>query len=218
MARALFFDLDGTLFDVRQYFWGAFGDVSDYISNKYGLSRQSVFQALSGLWQEKTSMYSHLYNDLIAQLNLEKGELQKLIKIFNEHTAKMQPYPDVAPTLRMLRTQGCKLGLITDGNVGRQQRKLQMLNLENYFDVVIYAREVEPKPSSLPFIVALDRLNVQPADSFYTADNPSLDFKGAKEAGMHTVRILRGEFADLATNEHIDYEIERISQLLKIVE
>ncbi len=217
MTKAVVFDLDGTLYDVKQYFWGAFNEIADYIAPRYGLSRQPVFQELAQLWQEKTSMYPHLFDDLIARLHLGQEELDALLRIFNQHRAKMEPYPDVAPTLDKLRGGSYKLGLITDGNVERQQRKLAVLNLEQYFNAIIYAREVEPKPSSLPFRAALSKLRVPSEDIFYVADNPLLDFKGAKEVGIHTIRILRGEFANLATNEHIDFEIAKLGELLEMV-
>jgi len=217
VTKAVVFDLDGTLYDVQQYCFGAFNEIADYIAEKYSLSRDRVFQELAQLWQEKTSMYPHLFDDLITRLYLGEGELEILIQTFNQHKAKMEPYPDVVPTLDKLRGGSYKLGLITDGNVGRQQRKLAMLHLEEYFDAIIYAREAEPKPSSLPFRVALSQLKVPPADTFYVADNPLLDFKGAKEAGIHTIRILRGEFAKLAGNEHIDFEIAKLGELLEMV-
>lgn len=218
MTKAVVFDLDGTLYDVKQYFGGAFGEISAYISKKYGSSQQDVFQSLVQLWQEKTSMYPRLFDDLIALLHLGQGELENLVSIFNGHTTKLEPYPDVIPTLKRLQGEKYKLGLITDGNVRRQQRKLQMLDLEHYFDTIVYAREVEPKPSSLPFVTALSKLEVATEeDTFYIADNPLLDFKGAKEAGMHTVRILRGEFANLPANKDIDFEITKLDELLEIV-
>lgn len=217
MTKAVVFDLDGTLYDVQQYFWRAFNEISDYIARKYNLSHDGVFQSLVQLWKEKTSMYPRLFDDLIAQLHLGQGELDVLISIFNEHVTKLELYPDVIPTLNRLQGEKYKLGLITDGNVRRQKSKLQMLDLEHYFDIIVYAREVEPKPSSLPFVTALDKLKVTPEDTFYIADNPLIDFKGAKEAGMHTVRILRGEFANLSTNEDIDFEITELNELLGIV-
>lgn len=217
MTKAVVFDLDGTLYDAQQYFWGAFGEISGYISEKYGLSQPDVFQALVQLWQEKTSMYPRLFDDLITLLHLRQEELEILIRIFNEHRRKMEPYPDVIPALKTLRGEKYKLGLITDGNVERQQRKLQMLDLEHYFDTIIYAQEVEPKPSSLPFAAALSKLKVPPEDTFYIADNPLIDFKGAREAGMHTIRILQGEFASLSTNDEIDFEITGLNKLLEIV-
>ena len=80
MTKAVIFDLDGTLYDVQQYVFGAFGEIADYIAPKYRLPRDGVFKELTQLWQEKTSMYPHLFDDLIAKLHLGEKELEILIQ------------------------------------------------------------------------------------------------------------------------------------------
>ena len=59
-------------------------------------------------------------------------------------------------------------------------------------------------------------LNINPEKSFYIADNPLVDFKGAKEAGFNTIRIKRGEFSHIPPNEDIDTEINSLNELLDI--
>ena len=217
MIKAVIFDLDNTLYDAQQYFLGAFDSISEHISLKYNISPQEVYETLAGLCREKTSMYPYLFNDLLSLLHLDRDNPEDIVKIFNEYSGWIEPYPDVIPTFRTLQEMDYKLGIITDGNVERQKRKVELLRFESLFDVIIYAEELESKPSSLPFLMALQKLKARATDAFYVADNPLLDFKGAKEVGIRTIRVLRGEFANLSTNEHIDYQIEGMSQLLKIV-
>ena len=217
MIKAVLFDLDNTLYDAQQYFLGAFNNISKYISLKYNIPWQEVYKTLAGLWREKTSMYPYLFNDILSLLHLDRDNPEDIVKIFNEYSGWMEPYPDVIPTLKVLREKNYKVSLVTDGNVERQKRKLEMLGLKSYFDTVVYAKEIEPKPSSLPFLRALSELKVRSEDTFYVADNPLIDFKGAKAAGISTIRILRGEFAGVAGNKNIDLEITKLSELLEIV-
>jgi len=218
VVKAVLFDLDNTLYDTQQYFLGAFGDISKYISVKHNIPEQKIYEALVGLWREKTSMYPYLFNDLLNLFHLDQTSLEDIVRIFNGHAGEMELYPDVIPTLQALRERNYKLGIITDGNVKRQKRKIKLLKLEPLFDVIVYAREVESKPSSSPFLAALKKLGIKAPDTFYIGDNPLLDFKGAKEAGTRTIRVLRGEFTKVPQNEDIDFETKNLSELLEIVE
>lgn len=217
MIKAVLFDVDNTLYDAQQYFHGAFNSISKYISTKYNIPQQEVYKTLVGLWREKTSMYPYLFNDLLSLLHLDRDNPEDIVKIFNEYSGWIEPYPDVIPTFRTLQEMDYKLGIITDGNVERQKRKLELLRFESLFDVIIYAEELESKPSSLPFLMALQKLKVRATDAFYVADNPLIDFKGAKEAGISTIRILRGEFVGIPRDENIDFEIKTLDELLGVI-
>jgi putative hydrolase of the HAD superfamily len=215
--NAVLFDLDNTLYDVEQYFLGAFRTISESLSKKYGFPRQNIYKKLVEIWNEKTSMYPHLFNDLLSFLKIDEKEVQNLLKLFNRHDGKIEPYPDTVTTLNALREKGCKLGLITDGNPERQKNKIKLLNIQHFFNIIVYTKEIEPKPSSISYLTALEKLGVEPSNVFYVADNPLIDFEGAKKAGIQTIRILRGEFAKLPKNMYIDFEIKSLCEIIKIV-
>lgn len=214
---AVVFDLDNTLYDTKQYFLGAFNKIAEYLSKKYQIPKQKVYKKLVSIWEEKTSMYPHLFDDLLSFLDLEK-ELENVIKIFNEYSGKLKPYFDVISTLRELRNKNFKLGIITDGNVKRQKRKIKLLRIADFFDVIIFTKEFgSPKPSHTPFLKTLEELSVGQQNSFYVGDNPLVDFEGAKKVGMRTVRILRSEFKNVPSNKYVDFEIEDFNKLIEIV-
>jgi len=214
----IIFDLDNTLYDVEQYFTGALWDVSDYLAVKYGIIRIDFCGELIALWKEKTSMYPHLFDDVLSDFGIGDGELEVVIEVFNNHNPKIEPYTGVVSVLQELNDRGYKLGIITDGNVRRQKRKIDALNIGYFFDTVVFTEELDhPKPSPIPYQKALDELNATPHNSFYIGDNPVLDFKGAKEVGMRTVRVLTGEFKNISSDESVDHEIEELKELLNII-
>jgi len=220
---AILFDLDNTLYDAEQYFNGAFKEISKYLDDKYGINKNESHKNLLKLWKEKTSMYPYLFNDFLKMVSTEnkkniESELENIIKIFNGHYGKLKLYSDVTPVLKKFRNVGYKMGIITDGTVERQKRKIKLLNVEEFFDVVIYTKELEsPKPSTVPFLKALKELHTKPQNSFYVADNPLIDFEGAKKIDMKTVRIMRGEFKNKLSNEFVDYNIITLEDLITIV-
>lgn len=216
--KAIIFDLDNTLYDAEQYYKGAFRRIAEYLSKKCNFSKKEIYKTLENLWREKTSMYPYLFDDLLDFLDL-KNDLRNVIKIFNDYDVELKPYPDVIPTLKELKRRNYKLGILTDGDVERQKRKIKLLGLDMFFDVIIFTEELgNPKPSEIPFQEAINKLKVNPQKSFYVGDNPLIDFEGAKKVGMRTVRILRGEFMKIPKNGYIDYEVEEIKELLEVVD
>jgi|LGOV01.1.fsa_nt_gb putative hydrolase of the HAD superfamily len=216
--KAVIFDLDNTLYNVEQYNCSAFKVIAEYLSKKYDLSEQEIYKRLVNLWSEKTSMYSHLFDELLGLFNLG-NELGNVIKIFNNYAGALKPYPDVIPTLKKLKKRGDKIGIITDGDVERQKRKLKLLGLEGFFDVIVFTKGLgNPKPSEIPFQEAINKLHINPQKSFYVGDNPLIDFEGAKKIEMGTLRVLKGEFRNIPQNKHIDYEIKEIKELLEVVD
>jgi putative hydrolase of the HAD superfamily len=211
--KAIFFDLDNTLYDTHRYYLGAFEKISDYLSSKFQINKEQIYKFLVNLWGEKSSMYSHLFDDLLEHQNLSHDLIPDLLKIFNEHQIeKIDLYKDVIPVLKNLG-KNYKIGLITDGTVSRQSRKIQSLEIEKFFDVVIFTKNLEPKPSPKPYNEALDKTGIKSQDSIYVGDNPLLDFKGAKQVGMKTIRVRRGEFETIANNDDVDFTIKNLFEL-----
>ena len=217
--KAVFFDLDYTLYDNYQYYVGAFYEIASYLASKYNLIQNDLYQSLVKLWKEKTSMYSCLFDDFLDSLNLADEGVKTIVEIFNNYEVNEQHlYSDSIPILNKLKQKGHKIGIITDGTISRQQRKIINLNLDRFVDAIIYTKKIEPKPSQLPFISALNKIQIKPENAFYVADNPHLDFKGSKEAGLTTIRILRGEFKEVPNYGNIDHLITNLEEILHIIE
>lgn len=214
---AIIFDLDNTLYDVEQYFSGAFKVISEYIAKKHKIDQEKIYNKLMELWKKKTSSYPYLFNDMLKFFDLEK-ELNRVVEMFNDYEGKFKPHYGVIPTLKKLKKRGYKLGIITDGNVERQKRKIKSLGIMDFFDIVILTKEVNSsKLSEIPFQKAINKLGVEAKNSFYVGDNPLIDFKCAKKTGMKTVRILKGEYRNIQESKYINYVINEITELLEIV-
>ena len=81
MKKAIFFDLDYTLFDTEDYYSAGLKAVSEYLESENSVDSSVTFEFLLGLWKEKTSRYASLFDDVIEKFNLEV-DAKKLVEIF----------------------------------------------------------------------------------------------------------------------------------------
>jgi len=213
MRDAVLFDLDNTLFDVEQYMTGAFADVARYLEAEHSVDRQQVYADLLDLWRTETSMYLHLFDDIVAEYDID-ANIEHIVAVFNDHEPELEPYEGVPELLNRLQKTGFTLGLVTDGTARRQRRKLDVLGLQQAFETVVLTDELgEAKPSPLPFNEAARRLNRSGKRCIYIGDNPQVDFAGAKKRDMSTIRLCRGEFQHITSDSDVDASVEDIEDL-----
>lgn len=217
MRDAVLFDLDNTLFNVEQYMTGAFADVAAHLATEYDVDRKQVHTDLLDLWHAETSMYPHLFDDIVAEYEID-ADIEQLVAVFNEHEPTLKPYDGVPTLLDRLQDTGYTLGVVTDGTARRQRRKLNALGLQSAFETVVLTDEVgEAKPSPLPFEEAACRLDRATERCIYVGDNPWVDFAGAKEVDMVTVRLLRGEFRLLSAGPSVDVAVNNVEDMYGVI-
>uniref|UniRef100_UPI002615E6B3 HAD family hydrolase n=1 Tax=Thermococcus sp. TaxID=35749 RepID=UPI002615E6B3 len=135
--------------------------------------------------------------------------------LLRKYPHKLQVYPDTRPALEWLRSEGCKLGVVTSGPA-YQRLKLELTGLREYFDVVVTredARTIKPDPKI--FLVAIESLNTRPEEAVFVGDSLTQDVYGAKNVGMTSVWINR---SDEKGHHFADYEIRTLHELRKILE
>eukprot|EP01062_Namystynia_karyoxenos_P066762 TRINITY_DN606_c0_g1_i2.p1 TRINITY_DN606_c0_g1~~TRINITY_DN606_c0_g1_i2.p1 ORF type:complete len:268 (+),score=90.65 TRINITY_DN606_c0_g1_i2:76-804(+) len=89
-------------------------------------------------------------------------------------------------TLKALRAEGYRLGVITDGNAN----PMDIPELDGLFDWWVSAVEAgAPKPDARPFELASRKAGVPCSEMVYIGDNYRKDVLGAKQAGMRTVWV-----------------------------
>ena len=65
--KAVFFDLDNTLYDTKKYNLRAFKSISEFLEEKYNQNSNEVYEILKNYWEKKTSMYPKLFDDILKK-------------------------------------------------------------------------------------------------------------------------------------------------------
>ena len=98
------------------------------------------------------------------------------------------PMPGLYDTLTMLKENGFRLGIITNGSVKAQTAKIDALDLAAYFDCITISEQCGiQKPDSRIFHRTLRKMGQQGHESYFVGDHPVLDVSGAMKAGLMPV-------------------------------
>jgi len=221
IIQAILFDLDDTLYDEMQFVKGGFKAVSLRISKNNNIDQNAVYQVLLDVLEKHRR--GRTFDIALEKLGLYNERLiPELVNIYRAHKPTLSLYPEVRAVLSMLKSQGYKLGLITDGNVEVQRKKVETLKVRNFFGCMVFSDEYgieKQKPHPLPYRKAMEELKVTAEEVIYVGDNPYKDFVTAKKLGITTVRIMRGRYKDirLADDNEAEYQIKSLDEILTII-
>ena len=188
--HAVLFDLDGTLLDRHRSFQLFVRDQwSRFVSDVHPIGQDEYLRVLIERDREGYGPRGTLFKDAVAALGLPSTLARTLREDFRARFASACVlFPDAMQTLHALRAAGFKLGLITNGSVRMQSRKLECLALLPMFDAVLISdAEGVHKPDPEIFRRALERLGVEAAQACYVGNHPDVDVAGAKAAGLKAV-------------------------------
>lgn len=169
------FDLDDTLIAEQDYILAAFTEIAG--------------QGLCDFSSIKD--YTNAYSAIEEQIPEENRE--KAISIYRSGEFCIKPVAGVEEVLSVLKEQGAKLALITDGWSQRQRAKLSRSGLSDFFEYIYISEENDnqQKLTGKPFNI-INGLYPD-CEKIYVGDNPAKDFIKAKEAGWKTIMIRNPE-------------------------
>jgi len=100
-------------------------------------------------------------------------------------------FPDAARVLDALATQGRRLAVVSNWDVSLPP-VLARLGLAEHMETIVHSAGAgASKPDPRPFLVALERLGLAPADCVHVGDDPVNDGAGAAAAGVRAILVDR---------------------------
>ena len=192
MVKAILFDMDDTLYPEIEYIFSGYRAVAHWAGEHLHPALANAHPQLINLFRHGTRF--HIFNHWLAPYDLDtEDNALTLLDIYRQHFPDISLFPGVIPLLERLRATFA-LGIVTDGYMVMQEKKLAALELGHFFDTIVMSDRLGKefwKPSTRPFELALQELNVRGTEAVYVGDNPLKDFLGARQLGMEAIRILR---------------------------
>jgi len=191
MLQAVCFDLDGTLFDDRQYVRAGLANAASVLEAETGVDLSEELQAA----YFDRDIRERTFDTVLAENDIPQRHVSKLVDAYHENDGELSLYPGVADTLSTL-SDSHNLGLITGGRNGAD--KVVRLGIGAYFDTVLVTNDRPySKRDPEPFETVLETLDVSPHEAAYVGDRPGLDFLQPNRLGMDTIRVRTGQYADV---------------------
>lgn len=188
--KAVFFDLDGTLYDRDRL-------ASELFEQQYALfaaelrdvSRERFIADVLAMDDHGHGPKEAGYRALVASWGLDAGLADRLLAHFREaYDRHCHLTEDVRYSLEELRRRGLKLAVITNGTSTMQRRKLGALGIEHFFAAILVSEdEGVRKPDAEIFRRALRRCGVAAHEAVFVGDHPVADVEGAQRAGLTAV-------------------------------
>ena len=219
--KAVIFDLDDTLFPERSYVLSGFRAVGEWISETY--STRGFFETAARLFGE--GHRGRIFDEVLSTLGIRADPplIDSLVACYRNHRPEIRMYDDVERALGHYRRYQTT-GIITDGYLVAQKRKVAALGLGQLVDHIVYSDEFGRdhwKPSTVPYLMMMKMTGCRGPDCSYVSDNPLKDFVTAKSLGWTTVRIRRtgAEYSDVDVDatHSAHYEFSTLDDLTKVL-
>jgi putative hydrolase of the HAD superfamily len=205
MDRIVFFDIDGTMTDTPTAWRAGAAALLERARHVLG---EVDFETFYQLWSDRSRHHFERFmrgeisyvdqgryrmRDLFASAGAtitDEDADTELAQYRADCDASLGLYDDVLPCLDALAEK--RLGVITNGQLIQQRRKLEIHQLLRRFDPVLVSEEVgAPKPAAAVFLEAARRAKLPPERCLYVGDWLDIDALGARDAGMYGVWLRR---------------------------
>lgn len=194
MIKAVFFDIDDTLYDTSGFARLARkAALNVMIDAGLPLSNDEAYKLLREIITEYGSNYDKHFNILTKRVFGEEKPLLIALGMITYHNVKfalLRLFPQTTRTLIYLKKQGYDLGVISNGITIKQWEKLIRLDLHHFFDHVITSEEAGvEKPDKKIFEVAMEKMGADAEESVMIGNKFSEDIIGALNSGISAILV-----------------------------
>jgi 2-haloalkanoic acid dehalogenase type II len=218
--RAIFFDLDDTLWDCQPVILRAEHALLDFLGERYPrvLERHDL-DSMRALRVQVAHEHPAMRHDF-TWLRLEslrrhardagypEAMADEAFEVFFRARNEVVLYDDVRPALDRL-VGAYRLFAISNGNAN-----LQAIGLDHYFEATLAARDAGMlKPDPRIFEILLERAGLRAHEAAHVGDDPHADVEGARAAGLLPVWLNRQRAAWALESSAPDVEIASLHEL-----
>ena len=218
MIRALVFDLDDTLFPEREFVQSGFKAVDEWLRNARSIQG---FQDMAAA-EFSTGVRKNVFNLALHRLGVSDDPelVRQMVEVYRAHNPRIRLFADADWALNHFAGR-MQLGLLTDGYLEVQRRKVAALGIVHRFAAVVYSDEAGReawKPSPVPYENVMTQLQRRGNECVYVGDNPAKDFIAPKVLGWRTVQIRRDGGEHAGIKAPLTHEADAVIDSLEDIE
>ena len=231
MLKAIFFDIDDTLYSTTEFAARARRAAVEALrTHGVRLPTEILLRELEEVISEFSSNYEHHIDKLLLRLPHDAAPginpaILVAAAVRSYHDAKrdaLRPFDDVPPALRRLAATSLIRGVITTGLQVKQAEKLLRLGLYPYLtpSAIFISDQIGiSKPNPKLFQRACDDLRLSPSECIHVGDHPAHDIDPANAIGMITVLTCRNtKHAQEPSKSSPRHSVSDLTELLTLLE
>lgn len=222
--RTITLDLDDTLWAIQPVIKRAERRLYAWLQERYPritakFSPAAILEMRNRIVAEHPGQghdFTFLRREVLRKLanagGYDEGLVDDAMAVFNEVRNDVRVYPEVRPTLTVLR-RSYRLLAVTNGNAN-----LDIIGISELFDDVISAANAgAAKPAREIFAAAVSAGGAAANQTLHVGDHPEHDVQGALDAGLKAVWINRHGSAWPKNLQQPDGVIRDVGQLFSIL-
>jgi len=200
--RGVLLDLDNTLYRyepchryaLRQCYW-RFKKLKTISFDEFKqLYKQAQVKVKKHTAKQAASHSRFLYFQELLEQQFGRTEVKLTLRFeklyWQGFFKKMKLKPAAARFLKSLKKEGVKVCLVTDLTAKIQFEKIVALGLETGIDFIVSSEEAGiEKPHRRIFLLALQKLGLQPNKALVVGDDKDRDVAGAQTLGLRIAHI-----------------------------
>jgi len=191
MIKAIIFDLDNTLIDLMEMKRQCLrASIDAMIDAGLDIDKESAIRIFEKMYMNANIEDRKIFQKFLRKVHGTVDIRMLCYAILAYRRAKsgfLIPYPGTKRTLIALKSLGMKLAIVSDAPRERAWLRLCSTSLDDFFDTIITFDDTkEKKPSKKPFLLATQKLKINPQEALMVGDFPERDIKGARALGMKT--------------------------------
>jgi len=211
MIRGVVFDFDGTLVDSMKKIFEALNEAL----NKRNLPTIDL-NLLGRMAGRPISdiISARMYVPEPTIKTIENDVFKAYVEFCKVHC---QLLPNVENTLKVLKSKGIKLGLLTTTPRKPLKAVLRKLAIRDYFDIMLAKEDAKSKPDPDGLRQIVTKFEIGADECLYVGDSP-IDILTGKAAGIRTIAIATGVTTMEQLKENTpDIIITDLEQLLTLI-
>jgi len=200
------FDFDGTIANTLD----SIIDIMNNLSDEFGFRKihDEDVEYLRG--KRPREILKHLGISLFKLPFVIRKTRQEI----NSHIALLSPSIDLLPTLKLLKENGCQVGIVTT-NIEENVKKFLHANNLDLFDFFYTAKKVFGKDRTISKIIK--DMKLEKSKVYFVGDEVR-DIEAGKKVGIKTIAVSWGyNTKDALDKEHPDHLIDSPLELENIV-
>ena len=198
MIKAVFFDIDNTLYSETDAHAVAFEALSRYVWDQFAINAetwQGYYRQQMGEMKALLGSQAAIHNRMIRfqrileRLHLPLSHAKPMNDLYWETLLEAaRPESHIEDCLKDLQSRGLILGIGTNMTLDWQLAKLQKLGLTDYFSYILSSEEAGcEKPDPRFFRLCAQKAGVEMNECLFIGDSLKGDVLGAENAGMRAL-------------------------------